>query len=292
VSNPEERDRQQKPPYLDPALIVDTRLREIERQQAEEKGQQQEYNRKQLRFNGLLVLFTGLLFLTSIGSDFLLLRQTSISKESANAAKSAADTAQGVLAQNKIESTAQAIRNREALEASAKQSKAALDASIQSARLDQRAWVGISQISGPSFTDAKGAQVYIREGVNDRVVSATVANSGKTPALKFQSRTAMRGQPANSIFVPGYQVELGSGSGASFTVIQPGGRAVLPSGRAMAPMPKAGIDGIVNGAITIYFYGELKYEDVYGKPHATHFCMKLEPTLVDFRDCPAYNDAN
>ena len=28
-------------------------------------------------FNGLLVLFTGLLFLTSIGSDLLLLRQTS-----------------------------------------------------------------------------------------------------------------------------------------------------------------------------------------------------------------------
>jgi len=143
VSNSEERDRQRQPPYADPSLIIDTRLREVERQQAEEKRQQQEYNRKQLRFNGLLVLFTALLVVTSIMSNVLMLRYVNLTKESADAATSAANTSREALEQAKLDSATQGVRNREAMRETSRQSKAALDASIEGMRTDQRAWVGI-----------------------------------------------------------------------------------------------------------------------------------------------------
>ena len=75
MSESEERDRKQQPPYLDSALVIDTRLSEIERQQREEKAEQKKHNRSQRTTNWLLTIFTGLLFVTSVTSDVLILRQ-------------------------------------------------------------------------------------------------------------------------------------------------------------------------------------------------------------------------
>lgn len=97
MSNPEEHYRDKQPPYIDPSLVIDTRLREVERQQAEDKKYQREYNTRQLRFNKWLVIFTGLLFATSVVSDIFLFRYVELTKNSADAAKSAADTAREAL---------------------------------------------------------------------------------------------------------------------------------------------------------------------------------------------------
>jgi len=93
VSNFEEHQREQQPAFIDPSLVINTRLSEIERQQSEEKAEAKKHARSQRTTNWLLTAFTGLLFVTSCISDVLLLHQTSISKESADAAKSAANTA-------------------------------------------------------------------------------------------------------------------------------------------------------------------------------------------------------
>src|SRR5438874_8471211 len=93
MSDQKEQYPDKKPPYFDESLIINTRLSEIERQQNEDKKEQQKYNRSQLRFNKLLTTFTGLLFVTSAISDVLMWRYVNITKQSADAATSAADTA-------------------------------------------------------------------------------------------------------------------------------------------------------------------------------------------------------
>ncbi len=97
MSDSEEKYRNKKPPYIDDdRLLINTRLSEIERQQNEDKKYQREYDRKQLKFNKLLTIFTGLLFVTSVVSDVLIWRYVSLTKQSAEAATSAADTASKV----------------------------------------------------------------------------------------------------------------------------------------------------------------------------------------------------
>ncbi len=111
MSSPEEHDRKQPPPYLDPGLIIDTRLREVEKQQSEDRAEQKQHSRAQLSVNKYIAGFTGLLFLTSLVSDLMLQKQISVAKESADAARSAAMTADESLKITKAltEGTSEAI---------------------------------------------------------------------------------------------------------------------------------------------------------------------------------------
>lgn len=93
MSNGKKQQPTNQPPYLDESLVINTRLQEIERRQNEEKAEEKEYKRRQLIFNRWMVIFTGLLFLTSGVSDFILLRQTKASRDSADAADRAAKDA-------------------------------------------------------------------------------------------------------------------------------------------------------------------------------------------------------
>jgi hypothetical protein len=96
VSNSEEHDRKQQPPYYDSALIIDTRLSEVERQQREDKAESKKHNRSQHVTNWLLTIFTGLLFVTSVVSNVLILRQLKIAKESADAAMKSATLGENI----------------------------------------------------------------------------------------------------------------------------------------------------------------------------------------------------
>ena len=131
MSNPEEHERKQNLPYLDPSLIINTRLNEIERQQSEDKAEQKKHASSQRTTNWLLTIFTALLFVTSCVSDFILLRQASISRESANAATSAAETAAETL-------------NR----------------SIEQFRADERAWIELEPIKPVSIVALPQGKVF------------------------------------------------------------------------------------------------------------------------------------
>ena len=61
-----------------------------------------------------------------------------------------------------------------------KQSRTALDATIENFRLEQRAWVGPTHVILPEYADG-GKKVYIKEGQPVKM-GVFVANSGKTPA--------------------------------------------------------------------------------------------------------------
>lgn len=132
MSNAEESKSKEQLPYFDPSLVIDTRLSEIERQQREDKAEQRKHARSQRVTNWLLTVFTGLLFFTSVGSDVLLLRQTSITKESADAAKRVAET------------------------------------SAKELELTQRPWVKVqATISGPLTFDSNGVSVSLLVAISN-----------------------------------------------------------------------------------------------------------------------------
>src|ERR1700680_4015341 len=88
-----------KLPPSEAALLikVESRVEELERQQAEEKKEAARQQKRQVRYNGLLTVFTALLFVTSLVSNIVLIRQTQASIEGARAATSAANTAKDTL---------------------------------------------------------------------------------------------------------------------------------------------------------------------------------------------------
>jgi hypothetical protein len=79
-------------PY-DDSLLINSRLKDVERQQREDKEADRRHNRSQLITNRSIAGFTFLLFVTSAVSDFVLIRQTLIAQQSANAATIAANAA-------------------------------------------------------------------------------------------------------------------------------------------------------------------------------------------------------
>jgi hypothetical protein len=81
-----------------------------------------------------------------------------------------------------------------ARQASEKQSRDALNASIQQMQLDQRAWVGpIRSILPP----AGSAEYY----------GVVLTNTGKTPAKDVFSRISTKYLPTKSVFTPTYKAQ-------------------------------------------------------------------------------------
>lgn len=101
MNGDEQRHAKPNPPYIDESLVINSRLSKIERKQSEESAERRKHERSQRLSNWTMAIFTALLFLTitSTVSDAILMRQTTIGIDSANAAKRAADTASKTLDQ-------------------------------------------------------------------------------------------------------------------------------------------------------------------------------------------------
>jgi hypothetical protein len=282
VSNPEDYKREQQPPYLDPSLVIDTRLADIERQNREDKTEAKKHNRSQRATNWLLTLFTGLLFVTSFASNIFLWQQTALTKKSADAAKSAAKTASDALAQAKIDS---ATHDQRAQQTS--------DASINASRLDQRAWVGIdrveSQVSmGGLITDNASVQFL-------RVV---IKNSGKTPAIRLSGSCCIIATRRFSEPIPDHDAAFAETEAQyqrerqMFRKWVPNPIQPMPpslsdvhTGGVLAPTVSQAVSLMVSVSIpkkdksdwpaTTYFLGKFTYNDIFpGTPrHTTKFCL-------------------
>lgn len=94
LSPQEPRQHPPQPAYIDEGLVIKSLLNALE---AEER----QYKLRQMQINYGMALFTFLLVVTSCISDFILIRQNAATKQSANAAESAANTAAGQLEQMK-----------------------------------------------------------------------------------------------------------------------------------------------------------------------------------------------
>jgi hypothetical protein len=102
VSNQEAGNPERETPPTEAIVVINARLDAMERQQRQDEEEERRHNLSQLRVNKTIAIFTGLLFVTSVVSDIFLLRQSSIGRDSADAAKSAAKTAsESLLLQNR-----------------------------------------------------------------------------------------------------------------------------------------------------------------------------------------------
>jgi len=216
MSHQERQKSQSDPPYFDNSLVINTRLSEIERQQHQEAAERKEHERSQRRSNWTMVVFTALLFVTSTVSDVILIRQTNIARESADAAKSAADAATrtleevkkggsdthalAVAAQQQASSSEALARNAghqvEEMRSLSQAAKRTADASLQQSRTSasqlqaaERPWVTVD-----AYVDS---DLMFLSGTANISIRFVLTNVGHTPAMNasvFPDLVPLRGR--------------------------------------------------------------------------------------------------
>jgi len=168
-----------------------------------------------------------------------------------------------------------------ALDASNKQSKSALDASIAASRDDQRAWVAETAVGCDDPEIGKVVKAF-----------ANWNNSGKTFAKKVVPRVHL-------IFVPTpITDEKALIKLASLARVNVGSIGVLaPNGQYKTPIETAqpvneSDKGRISGDWYTYIWGEMTYDDIFKQTHTTVFCSSRKGGSGDFLQCPFHNDAN
>jgi hypothetical protein len=170
---------------------------------------------------------------------------------------------------------------KESLDASNRQSNTALDASIMASRDDQRAWV--AQV-GMGF-DAPEVGKVLKGFV-------TWNNSGKTFAKRVVPRVHFGFVP---VVIPDENTLMKL---AESDILGPSSIGVLaPNGQYKTSLEtKTPIEDIdkerINGTWYTYIWGEMTYDDIFGRTHTITFCSSRQGTSGDFVQCPFHNDAN
>ena len=182
------------------------------------------------------------------------------------------------------------------MEQTLEQSEKVLNSTIENFRLEQRAWVGPKEVL-PSIYVNKGKMVYVKEGqqVNCGVL---IANSGKTPALKVNMILSLKFREPDVNFVPEHNID--ATTHISTGVLQPGmamsysaSFVDLPTLKGLInPASKRLINALTNEQLRLYMFGSLNYEDIFGFPHSTEFCLFLSPDLTTFTAYKTHNEAD
>jgi hypothetical protein len=160
---------------------------------------------------------------------------------------------------------------------------------------DQRAWIGVDEFRTLAFDETHGVAVDVK-----------LINSGKTPGRNLQqcvgyrmSPTAIPGPDAND--VAGIEQHCTPGQ-----AIAPQGHIILHVGMGAAgraannAYERAGATDILTnfpqikaGTKLIYFFGEIRYQDLSGSARTTKFCFFLANTTTqDLGYCDQFNDLN
>lgn len=147
-------------------------------------------------------------------------------------------------------------------------------------RLDERPWLGISDI----------AMIRPESGMNMEV-DITFTNSGKTPALKVRGGNNYK---INPVYVFGPQ------AGWSTTYRDDPLNAVAPQAHMIRKIDlrsdRFDLEAIAEAKQFVYFYGEITYEDIsHTFSGWTQFCVvvgkaNIAPRVVGVSFCPDFNN--
>jgi hypothetical protein len=166
-------------------------------------------------------------------------------------------------------------------------SQEVFDSAIENFHLEQRAWVGPMRVSSPKY-EHEGKNVFVKKGLPLRC-GVHIANSGKTPALKLRTRLSVSAINSDAEFHPEYVID--SSDKDSITVLQPGMTLTLNFSSSLEIF-STNIDDFKEERRILYMYGVIDYEDIFGNPHSTKFCMYLAPDLMTFKGADTYNEAD
>ena len=168
---------------------------------------------------------------------------------------------------------------QKALEASNKQSRAALDESIATSREDQRAWVGVVEFGIPRNLATGQKPAFV----------AVATNTGKSPALNVVVIITATPFRKGETFYPKTTPLAGK---PAVMVLQPGMRISIATSLGDTPYTERNISDLKSGETIMFVYGEITYDDVFGRKHRTHYCGRMDVDLSSFYGCQAYNNAN
>jgi hypothetical protein len=203
LANDKDNDHSTDPAREGGAFLLEGPITEADARQREREKKDDEYKRRQLLFNFLLVVVGSLTVGVYAYQASIMNSSLEAAKVSANAAKSAADTADATLKAMKTSAVetsaqidrliAQQQRTADSMEQNLVRSKAALDASIKASRLDQRAWIGFIGVT------AKNVAIGSKPSFTQIII-----NTGKTPALDVRARIDDIFSTAAQTFAPEY----------------------------------------------------------------------------------------
>jgi hypothetical protein len=164
------------------------------------------------------------------------------------------------------------------------QSDKVFRATVDQFRLEQRAWVGPVEIGPPPYEEG-GKKVYIKLGEKPKF-SFVIANSGKTPALKFTSKITSHVYRSTEEFVPYYEKPT---TIPTVGTIYPGVRMSLNTLESTGVAEPFHVSTLSSGEYIFYVYAQITYEDIFGTPHKTTFCVFVDKTLTQMLSCNTYN---
>ena len=241
---------EENPPFTSELLVIRARLDEVEKQQREERKQEDTYHRSQLAFNKWLTILTGLLVLTNVVADVFIFRQIKVAASAADAARSAAVTADK-----------------------------ALQASVQSFKQEQRAylWASSFNINANPICKVPGGTRICAD--------VHIVNSGRTPANGVHIHRYATFGPDVERVIKGMKVlEYSSPSGDVLGLVgDKWGTA------ATDVVDEKTAKDILEGRISLYVYGVVQYFDIFNEYHETGFCNFRLPNNGPFMTCPYGN---
>lgn len=158
------------------------------------------------------------------------------------------------------------VQARTGLEASTKQSRAALDASVEISRRDQRAWLTVNGIS-LSKPLAVGERV---------LVVIRVVNTGKTPAADTMVAGTVLSRRTLAEALSGRT----EGNPDSRIIIGPNDAVTIPLDTSGPVTNQGQIDAISTGEWQLYAVGYIIYTDIFAAEHTTRFCFKADSEVA------------
>jgi len=272
-------------------IPASARLAAIEQEQVEAKKRDEAYKARQLSNERVMVGLTSALVVVGFSGIAISIWQTQIADTSANAAKSAAESAVGSLVETRRGlAQAEGLTNlslgqterltRESLEETRKatsvadRSAKAAEGANNLALLNARAWVGPTVINMEPWKP--GSPITI---------SITFKNSGSTPAfnVRIRGRWALR-EPGQQL-LPTYPADS----------VEREWGALFPEVLAHVPYEVPATPDLIErlklGTTILYLYGRITYEEASRQRDPwTTFCYQLlrDSTVGP---CGAYNDA-
>lgn len=158
------------------------------------------------------------------------------------------------------------------------QNNAALDATIASSHLDQRAWV---YVSNPSLIQRPGQWP---------VITLDIINSGKTPASNVSYLQSSDIQPAGK-----YPIFQYKGESLPVGSLPPGGKFTTSYFDTAERLTALAFSQRRVRRESFFIYGELSYTDAFGISRRTRYCyamFQMEENMTITTTCPYHNDGN
>jgi hypothetical protein len=185
-----------------------------------------------------------------------------------------------IAAERRIADAAQTnvTQGKEALDQSLAASQNSLNANIEASRLEQRAWVGPTEITNSEITIG-----------TKPVFTVIIQNTGKTPAFKFHTILVRKPRLKEHKFTPTYDMAVEGPN--TLGNILPGMRAIIKIPWS-TEITADSLEHLKTGKVIINVNGKINYLDAFGRPHYSTFCTELDKNLTSMKGCETYNDAN